>query len=201
MPAKPPSPGRKRWRWGVVLGLACLGGGCRKRFAASADAGPAASASATVGGAAPAPAASSDAPWLLARDGDPLELARLCDAVGASGLADAIEDAKAAPDDRSTALRALAFAADPTPALDAACKLVVAGSVDSSTLALQTLVQVAPRRRPIEEVEGGAWRRCGEAVLALLDKTHDPTRRALAIRAARAIGERDALDPKRIPER
>ncbi len=204
MPPKPHRPGRKRWRWGIVLGLVCLGGGCRRRGAPSADAGPAASASASASvgaGAASAAAASSETPWLLARDGDPLELARLCDAVGATGLADVLEDASASPDDRSTALRALAFAEDPTPGLDAACRLVAAGSVESSTLALQTLVQVAPRRKPIEEVEGGAWRRCGEAVLALLDKTHDPTRRALAIRAARAIAERDALDPKRIPER
>lgn len=144
---------------------------------------------------------STDAPWVLAREGDPLELARLCDAVGAPRLGEIIEDPASSPDDRATAVRAVAFAEDPTPALDPMCKLVISSSVDASTLALQTLVQVAPRRHQIEEIEGGAWRRCGESVLALLEKTRDPTRRTLAIRAAMALAERGALDPKRVPER
>lgn len=177
-----------------------LGLGCRKKLAPSFDAGGTAAASAS--DASPGSIeASTEELWLLARDGDPLELARLCDAVGAPRLGETIEAAASSPDDRATAVRALAFAEDPTPALDPLCKLVTASSVDVSTLALQTLVQLAPRRRQIEEVEGGAWRRCGEAVLALLDKTRDPTRRTLAIRASMALSERGALDPKRVPER
>jgi hypothetical protein len=183
---------------GVLLAL--FGSGCRRKLAPSFDAGVAAAPS-TSGVRVAAIGVSTEEPWLLAREGDPLELARLCDAVGASRLGEAIDDPASSPDDRATAVRALAFAEDPTPALDSLCKLVTASSVDASTLALQTLVQVAPRRRQIEEIEGGAWRRCGEATLALLEKTRDPTRRTLAIRASMALAERGALDPKRVPER
>lgn len=185
---------------GAVALVATCALGCRKKLAPSFDAGVPARTSSEGAGAASG-GVSIEAPWVLAREGDPLELARLCDALGAPRLGEAIEDPASSPDDRATAVRALAFAEDPTPALDPLCKLVTATSVDASTLALQTLVQVAPRRRQIEEIEGGAWRRCGEAVLALLDKTRDPTRRTLAIRAAMALAERGALDPKRVPER
>ncbi len=203
MPSLRSSLGSARQSRRPVLAVAlavALCGGCRKKLAPgfhAAVAGPAAASSAGLASVG----ASTDGAWVLARDGDPLELARLCDEVGAPRLGEVIEDPTASPDDRTTAARALAYAEDPTPALDPLCKQVNGGSTDASTLALQTLAQVAPRRRQIEEVEGGAWRRCGEALLSLLDKSRDPTRRELAIRAAAALAERGALDVKRVPER
>jgi hypothetical protein len=211
-PICPPAPERDRprrstsARWSarrpawIALSL-LLAVGCRRKLAPALDAGaPQASSSASAVGAGGS-VASTEQTWVLARDGDPLELARLCDALGAPTLGEVIADAGSSPDDRATAIRALAFAEDPTPALDETCRLAATGSVETSTLALQTIVQVAPRRRPIEEIEGGAWRRCGDGLFGLLDKTRDPTRRALAIRALAAIAERGAADPKRIPER
>jgi hypothetical protein len=164
----------------------------------AADAGP------QVGAPAPTAAvgrASSDPAWVAARTGDPLELARLADLEGADALADVAQDDQASPEDRATAVRALSFVDDPTPAVEALSKLVSDASMERSTLALQTLVAVAPRRRPIEEHDPSAWRTCGQALLAALGPLKDAARRELALRVLHALADRGAVAASAIPAR
>lgn len=183
----------------AVLFLAVLAVGCRKGPTA-ADAGPAASSS------APPPtvvveSASPEQAWIEARTGDPLELARLSNLEGVHKLAEVAGDEKSSPDDRETAIRAIGFAPDPTPALDTLAKLVSDPSVERSTLALQTIAHVAPKRAPIEELEPGAWRTCGEALVAALKNMQGAVRRELAINALRALADRGAVNAASIPPR
>ncbi len=183
----------------AVLFLVVVGAGCRKGTT-STDAGPAAS------GSSPGPtvvveSSSSEQAWIEARSGDPLELARLANLEGVYKLAEVAGDEKAAPDDRETAIRAIAFAPDPTPALDTLTRVVTESSVERSTLALQTIAQVAPKRAPIEEVEPGAWRTCGDGLVAALAKMQGAVRRDLAITALRALADRGAVNAASIPPR
>jgi hypothetical protein len=180
----------------TAVALALLGVGCRGA-AKSSDAGPAPSVMAS------APAAvetsSPEQAWLEARTGDPLELARLLNLEGVHRLAEVAGDEHASVEGRATAIRAIAFATDPTPALDALTKLVGAPSVERSTLALQTLAVVAPKRSPIEELEPGAWRTCGEGLVAALKVIQGSVRRQLAISALRALADRGAVSAASIP--
>lgn len=195
----------------ALLALAFwLFAGCRRTATSTTDAAvdvpsPAASASPSTGGSS-----SPERAWIDARPGDPLELARLADLEGALGLAEVATNDQASPDDRATAIRALMFVDDPTPAVEALTRLVsdpavaqgdAHGAVERSTLALQTLVAIAPRRAPIEEVEPGAWRVCGDGLLAALQTIHGAVRRELAIRALHALADRGAVARALIPAR
>lgn len=146
----------------------------------------------------------SDSPepgWSEARSGDPLELARLADVEGPDALAEVALDEKASPADRATAIRALMFVDDPSPAVEALAKLVGDSSIDRSTLALQTLASIAPKRLPIEELEPGAWRVAGETLVKALSTIQGPARREIALRALHGLAERGAVAPSAIPAR
>jgi len=162
------------------------------------DAGPAPSASPSVSPAAVETSAPEQA-WLEARTGDPLELARLVNLEGVHRLAEVAGDEHASTDDRATAIRAVAHATDPTPALEVLTRLVVEPSVERSTLALQTIAHVAPKRAPIEELEPGAWRTCADGLLAALKTIQGAVRRDLAIAALRALEGRGAVNAASIP--
>lgn len=191
-----------RWLGSPFLGAVAIllaGTACRKSPpAAAADAGPT-----TVAAPAPSPAvalgSSPDQAWADARSGDPLELARLADVEGADRLGEVALDAQASPDDRATAIRALMFVDDPTPAVEALAKLVTDPLVERSTLALQTLAAVVPKRAPIEELEPGAWRVAGDALLAAIGNIQGPGRREVALRALAALAERGAVQKSAIP--
>lgn len=190
-----------RWLGSPFLGVVAIllaGSGCRKSTPAAPDAGPSAAS-------APPPTvalgSSSDQAWVEARSGDPLELARLADLEGGDRLGEVALDEHASPDDRATAIRAVMFLDDPTPAVEALGKLVADPLVERSTLALQTLAAIAPKRAPIEELEPGAWRSAGEAVLKAIGNIQGPARREVALRALTALAERGAVQKSAIPAR
>ena len=169
---------------------------CKKSGAGVADAGPAPSAS--VSQQAAIEQASTDQKWIDARDADPLELARLADAVGADELAAVAGDASKDESDRQAAIRALGFVDDPTPALETLARLAAGGGT-TADLALETIADVAPKQRPIEEVEPTAWRACAQALLAAAPTVRDPARRARLLAALIALSNRGAIDASAIP--
>jgi hypothetical protein len=177
----------------MLLVLLCA---CRKQPTTAQPAGTDAAAAA-VGSASRADRAG----WEDARTGDPLELARLANREGALALAEVAGDAQSSEADRATAIRAIAFVFDPTPALETLSRIVSEPSVERSTLALQTVAAVAPKRSPIEEVEPGAWRICADALLKALATIQGPVRRELAIRALLGLSERGAVARASIPVR
>lgn len=178
----------------MLLVLLCA---CRKQPAGAQPAGTDASAAPV----ASASASADRAGWEDARTGDPLELARLANREGALALAEVAADVQSSDADRATAIRAIAFVVDPTPALETLARIVSEPSVERSTLALQTLAAVAPKRAPIEEVEPGAWRICADALLKSLATIQGPVRRELAIRALLGLSERGAVARESIPVR
>ena len=79
-------------------------------------------------------------------------------------------------------------------------RLVIGVSVERSTLALETIAEVAPIRAPIEEAEPPAWKECAAAVLAALQAIHGTPRRELAIRALLGLADRGAIDRALVPQ-
>ncbi len=163
---------------------------------------PPASASAPV--PAPPPPSSPrlhDPRWLAARDEDPLEKARLAEAVGAAELLAGVGDGG---DTAETALAALPFADDAEIALGPLADRIAtpdASGATSRRRILATILAIAgqPRRqREPLDLEGG--RRCGQVLLRLAaDASLPREERALAVSAARALAERRYVDPARIP--
>jgi hypothetical protein len=142
--------------------------------------------------------ASTDQKWVEAREGDPLELARLADTIGADDLAEIAGDAKKDISDRETAIEALAFVDDPTPALETLARVAAAGGTTADR-ALETIATLAPKRAPVEEVEPTAWRACGEGLLAAAPTIRDVERRKLLIVALLALADRGALERSAVP--
>ncbi|GAC1372102.1 MAG: hypothetical protein NVSMB47_20230 [Polyangiales bacterium] len=169
-----------------------------KRAPTSVDAGPIASASASVDGALTLENASAERLWVEARDADPLELARLADALGADGLAAIAGDPAKDAGDRASAVRALAYVDDPTPALETLARLAGSGGTLGDE-ALETLLDVAPRRAPIEEAEPTAWRSCAQGLLVVAPTVRDAARRRLLVRTLDALADRGAIDPASVP--
>jgi hypothetical protein len=182
--------------WSAVVAVGC------HRSSPTTDASPGASATTGADGSAVAlEEASLERAWVEARGADPLELARLANLEGVHKLAEVAANEHASVEDRATAIRAIAFTPDPTPALDALTKLVIDPSEERSTLALQTLAHVAPKRAPIEELEPGAWRTCGDGLLTALKTIQGAVRRELAITTLRALVDRGAVNAALIPAR
>lgn len=187
----------------VLLAVLCAGllgvGACRKKPPAAGDAGTAASASSGAPASSTGTAALRvDPGWSEARTGDPLDLARLADKEGAATLGEVAGDPAAADDDRKAAIRALAFVADPTPALSTLTALVLGTHLERSVLALETLAAVAGVRHHQEELEPGAWRACASTLLGALAGMPKP-RRDLAQRALLGMADRGAVLRSAIP--
>ena len=152
----------------------------------------------------------ADPIWLRAKDEDPLERARLAEAVGALGLLEGVEDggeiaavalaALPLADDGEIALRRLGeialerLEAPPSPAGAPA-----AGP--SLALILEAILGIAGQpRRQREPLDHEGARACGQALLVIAGRSGaDPAARALAISAARAMAEKDLVDPSKIP--
>ena len=189
----------------VALAASASGcSGCRGGKGAG-DAGGAASSSASASGSVGTASSavgpsSSEVAWIEARGGDPLELARLADTVPTDDLARVAGDDSASEEDREAAIRALAFVPDPTPALPVLAKIVIGASVERSTIALETIADIAPVRAPVEEAEPPAWRDCAVALLAALKTLPGTPRRSLAIRALLGMADRGAVDRALVPQ-
>jgi len=142
-----------------------------------------------------------DPRWLAARDADPLEKARLAEAVGAAELLAGVGDGGETAD---TALAALPFSDDAEIALGPlADRIAPPGAVDGAlrrrllTVILAIAGQPRRQRDPLDP-EGA--RRCGQVILRLAADASLPREdRALAVSAARALAERRYVDPARIP--
>lgn len=182
--------------WSLVL--VALAGCHRTVVPVPADTGP---VMAMPGTSVLLEGASPERAWVDARTGDPLELARLVNLEGVDKLAEVAANEHASVEDRATAIRAIAMANDPSPALEVLSRLVTDSVVERSTLALQTLAAIAPKRAPIEEVEPGGYRIASDAIVAALKTLHDPVRRELAIRALHGLEGRGVVARAAIPPR
>jgi hypothetical protein len=135
--------------------------------------------------------------WILAASDDAAEKARLAIAVGAAELLDGVAEGG---DVAATALASLPFADDAEIALGKLGELLRApapphGSVLASILGIAD--QPARSREPLDP-EGA--RRCGEALLTFASDTKLPREeRAIALSAARALGEKGYVDRAKIP--
>ncbi|MDI1451193.1 thiamine biosynthesis protein [Polyangium sp. 6x1] len=139
-----------------------------------------------------------DPRWQRAMDDDPAGLSALADALGASGLVEALGDGGAIT---RTALLALPLADDADLALGALGKRALAATDEDRGPTLEALLGVAGRpataREPLDP-EGAA--EAGAAVLSIATNTALPRdHRALAVSAARALGEKKLLDTTKIP--
>lgn len=165
---------------------------------AAADAGTGADAGAGARAPRPESPRRSDPLWLRAKDEDPLERARLAEAVGAAGLLDGLEDGG---DIAETALSALPYADDADLALRRLGELALAAGPAEVDALLDTILAIAgkpPRSREALDPEGA--RACGAALITLAGKqTLSRESRARAVSAARALAEKGYVDASRIP--
>ena len=181
----------------AVLLAACAGPPAPPALPDPAPVVPAANASAS----APPPRSSArrtDPRWLLAAGDDPLEKARLAVAVGAAELLEGVADGGEIAE---IALLSLPFADDGEIALGPLSALLSLPSPPrASVLAAILGVAGTPRRsREARDPEGA--KRCAEVLLALVvDASRPREERALALSAARALGEKGYVDRARIPD-
>lgn len=140
----------------------------------------------------------SDPRWLLARDADPAERARLAVEVGAAGLLEGVEDGG---EIEATALAALPFADDAEIALGRLAEITLEVGPTRRRSLLGAILAVAGQpRRQRDPLDPEGVRRCGQILLRLA-ATADLARpdRVLAVSAARALAEKGYVDPAKIP--
>lgn len=122
----------------------------------------------------------------------------LADALGASGLLDALDDGG---DVTATALLSLPLADDAELALGPLAKRATTATNESRTSLLSALLGIAGRpahAREFVDPEGAT--EAGDVVLAIAKNELVPREhRALAISVARALAEKKFVDPARIP--
>jgi hypothetical protein len=140
----------------------------------------------------------SDPRWVRAKDEDPLERARLAEAVGAAELLLGVEDGGEVAE---TALAALPFADDADLALGKLGSKALSAAPPELSPLLEAILAIAGRpARPREPLDPEGARACGEAMVTIASRTSLPREpRALAVSAARALAERGFVDPARIP--
>lgn len=140
----------------------------------------------------------SDPLWIRARDEDPLERARLAEAVGAAELLLALEDGGQVAE---TALAALPFADDADSALGKLGSMALVAPPSELPPLLESILGVAGRpARPREPLDPEGARACADAMVTIASRTSLPRdTRALAVSAARALAERGFGDRARIP--
>lgn len=141
----------------------------------------------------------SDPRWIQARDEDPLERARLAEAVGAAELLLALDDGGLIAE---TALAALPFADDADIALGPlGIRALVAAPPELLPL-LEVILAIAGKpARPREPLDPEGARACAEAMLTIASRMTLPREpRALAVSAARALAEKGFVEDRaRIP--
>jgi len=140
----------------------------------------------------------SDPLWQRAAGEDPLERARLAEAVGAAGLLEGVEDGG---EIAKTALAALPYADDADIALRRLCEIAIQAQPPALAPVLEAVLGVAGQpRRQRELLDPEGVRACGEALVAIAGRSQlGKPDRALAVSAARALAEKGYLDPGRIP--
>lgn len=151
----------------------------------------------------------SDPMWLRAKDEDPLERARLAEAVGAAGLLEGVEDggeiaevalgALPLADDGELALRRLGELA--IVRLEAPPGAGAAAARPSLAQILEAILGIAGQPdRQREPLDREGARACGQALLVIAGRAGaDPAARALAVSAARAMAAKAHVDPTKIP--
>jgi hypothetical protein len=130
--------------------------------------------------------------------GDPIELARLAGAVGATGLLEGVEDGGGVAE---TALAALPHADDADLAMGRLGELALAAQPSELGPLLEAMLAIAGRpHEPREILDPEGMRAAARALLTLAAQKSLPrNERALAISAARALAEKGIVDPKNIP--
>ncbi|UQA58078.1 thiamine biosynthesis protein [Polyangium aurulentum] len=164
----------------------------------SASPGASASAAAIPAVARVDSARLKDPRWQRAGGEDPADRQALADALGATGLVEALDDGG---EIARTALSALPLADDAELSLGPLARRALAASGDDLGAILEAILAIAGRPAGAREAldpEGAA--EAGEAMIALAGRTSLPREhRALAVSAARALAEKKIVDPARIP--
>ena len=136
------------------------------------------------------------AQWAAAKDGEPEELGRLARLVGCEGLRERAET----PGLRTTAAKAMQFCPDFSE-LPWLAQVAVGSSDDDAKAALESIVELAARRRRATDPEDADELHAG--CVALLDLARSTERskerRVLAIRALRMLAERGCVKRADIP--
>lgn len=190
----------------MLVAAACTRGSDPATTSPPSPGGPSPSAvpSASAEAAVIAAVARTDSPrlkdprWQRAAGEDPADRQALADALGATGLVEALADGG---EIARTALWALPYAEDADLALGPLARRALAASGDELGATLEAILGIAGRPASAREAldpEGAA--EAGEAMLALAGRTSLPRgERALAVSAARALAEKKIVDPARIP--
>jgi hypothetical protein len=136
------------------------------------------------------------AQWAAAREGEAEELARLVDLVGCEGVRERGEDAAL----RTTAIRALEYCTDFTE-LPWLAQIAASGRDEEARAALDSIVELAARRRTATDPEDAEELHAGcVALLELARATDRPKeRRAVSIRALRMLADRGCVRRSEIP--
>jgi hypothetical protein len=139
-----------------------------------------------------------DPRWQRAGGEDPADRQALADALGATGLVEALDDGS---EIARTALSALPLADDADLALGPLARRALAASGADLGAILEAILGIAGRPAGAREAldpEGAA--EAGEAMITLASRTSLPReQRASAVSAARALAEKKIVDPARIP--
>ncbi|HVK71251.1 MAG TPA: thiamine biosynthesis protein [Polyangium sp.] len=197
---------RRLWTVLFVASLAACSRGSAPSEVSSPSGGSSESTEAAAGSGASASANTPprrslrlDEPrWQRAMDEDPAGLQALADALGATGLVEALGDGGVI---LRTALLALPLADDADLALGVLGKRALAATDEERGPTLEAVLGVAGRpataREPLDP-EGAS--EAGAAVLSIAANPALPREhRALAVSAARALAEKKILDPAKIP--
>jgi hypothetical protein len=187
---------------GAAAGV--LGAGCSPGPRGGEAVPPASASSSAPPGSPPLASARPPSPratdplWIRARDEDPLERARLAEAVGAAGLLLGFSDGG---ETAETALLAMPFADDAEIALRRLGEAALVADAASLPGLLEAIHGIAGRpARAREPLDPEGARACGEAMVSLAGRASLPREtRALAVSAARALAERGYVDRARIP--
>lgn len=170
--------------------------------AASPSAGPVVlsahvDTSATSGAVAPS-ARAVDVRWQRAKGEDLADKQALADALGASGLLDALDDGG---ETTATALLCLPLADDADVALGPLAKRVLGATNDTREAYLVALLGIAGRpARAREAIDPEGAQEAGAAMIELAKNTSLPREhRALAISTARALAEKKVVESAKIP--
>jgi hypothetical protein len=136
------------------------------------------------------------AQWVMAKEGEAEELARLADLEGCEGLRERGEDAELT----MTAIRAMQYCRDFSE-LPWLAKVAAGSNDDEAKAALESVVELAARPRRATDPEDADELHTGCAALLELAKAQDrpKARRVLAIRALRMLADRGCVKKADIP--
>lgn len=169
--------------------------GCRKTNAALADAPPPPVLDHSVRSGSER---ANDDLWQRASQGDPLDLARLADRQGASGLLEGLQEGGVVG---LTALLALPHADDADVAYRRLGEIIRQLGPDKAAPVIEAALGMMRRpRRQAEILDAPGMKYCAEALLEVANQKRAPTEaRANAISALRALAHDGLFDPAAIP--